>query len=65
MAIFKFLVVETRSYECEYEVEADTADEACSLAEIGDTVHEYVDNGSMEVMNREVVHLIDDEEVTS
>ncbi|KMV17663.1 hypothetical protein ACT17_15455 [Mycolicibacterium conceptionense] len=40
MPVFDFTVIETRQYECQYQVEADTRDEALGKAERGETVFE-------------------------
>lgn len=53
MATFKFAVTETRNYEMEYAVEADTLEEAQEKAEIGDTTLE-VELGCSGVSDRMV-----------
>ena len=40
MAEFKFSVTETRNFEMEYAVEAETLEEAMEKAEMGDTTFE-------------------------
>lgn len=55
MAMFKFTVIETRTVECEYTVEAETEAAAREMAEIGDTADEVVFAHTMEVVEREIV----------
>ncbi len=53
---FEFQVIETRTVEVNYVVEADSLDEAMAKAEIGDTIEEYApDNSRIEVINRSVL----------
>ena len=55
MAMFKFTVIETRTVECEYTVEAETEAAAREMAEIGDTADEVVFAHTIEVVEREIV----------
>lgn len=57
MAQFKFAVTETRNFEMQYEVEADTLEEAREKAETGDTTFE-VKLGCCGVADRFVAELL-------
>ena len=46
MTKYKIQVVETRNYDVEYIVDADSEEEALRKAEIGDTINE-TDSGKM------------------
>lgn len=59
MATFKFAVTETRNFEMEYAVEAETEEEARELAEIGNTTME-VELGCNGVSDRFVAELLED-----
>jgi hypothetical protein len=52
---FKFEVVETRTVQCTYAVEANSLEEAREMAGIGDTTMEEPHDHTMEVINREIV----------
>ena len=54
MAEFKFKVIETRTIQCEYKIEANTLAQARALAEIGETDDEDEFEHTMEVINREI-----------
>jgi hypothetical protein len=54
MPRFKFLVTESRTYSCEYEVEANTYEEAVRKASVGDTIDEDDRDDNYDVVNREV-----------
>lgn len=55
MPEFKFRVIETRTQEVEYAVEAETEEEARQKAEIGDTTMEVELEPLGEVIDREIV----------
>lgn len=54
---YKIRVIETRTFEMEYAVEADSKQEAIEKALIGDTTQEIDLDSCGEVVNRELAYL--------